>query len=352
MIRTIIILLVSFFSFYNCSPKVTRINEETHISNIVFNANNLDGKFQIIKQDVPSYPTIARKSGMEGTVVIKAIVGFDGTVDNTIIAYSSHKNFNEAALKTSKKIKFKPGQVSGKKVRFYAYIPFMFWLKPSMANKVHKNVNEELVKSASYEKNNQNLNALENYDKVIKIINNYSRQLLEWSEVYEAKYSVEELSAIKINSTIFNRDMAKVFYRKGKIYTKQDKYDLAIDSYKTAISLDSSIYSAYGSLGWTYYLNNNFEKCIEYSEKMILYNPTALFAHYNIGLALLNLGLFKEATDKYQSTTEFAKKYYLKISKGVYKDLKDVIEKDIHKEEANRILVNIFALSEQEIVEL
>lgn len=347
-----VLSILVFFFFSNCSQKNIIHDRDGYITNIVYRVGDLDDDLQVLKRDTPKYPLTAKKLGMEGIVVVKTIVGYNGNVENVSIAYGCHEKLNKEALNTAKDIKFKPGYVKGKKVKFSANIPFIFWLNPSMVKKIYDKIRAESDTCVTYEKNGDIPKALENYDKIVEIINDYSKQLLEWAEVYKAKYSQAELAAIKVNSTIFNPYKANALYRKGRIYSKQHKYDLAIDCFKTAISLDSSIYSVYGSLGWAYYLNKNYAKCIEYSEKLISQTPTALYAHYNIGLSLLNLGEVEKAKIKYQIITDFADKYYIKISEGTYKDLYDLIKKDIYKNEAEWILINIFKLSEQEIKEL
>jgi len=85
-------------------------------------------KPKIIKQVTPLYPELAKKAGIEGTVVIKVLVGIKGDVEKVEV-FKSHPLLDEAAVKAAWQCKFKPGKQRDKFVKVWMSIPFHFKLK-------------------------------------------------------------------------------------------------------------------------------------------------------------------------------------------------------------------------------
>ncbi len=83
-------------------------------------------KPKIIKQVQPEYPELARKAGIEGKVVISAVVDENGDVVKAEILSSTNSIFNEPALKAAYKYKFSPAMMKDKKVKVKVLIPFNF----------------------------------------------------------------------------------------------------------------------------------------------------------------------------------------------------------------------------------
>ncbi len=74
------------------------------------------------------YPVEAKKAGVEGRVVIQALVDENGDVIKTSVVKSLGSGCDEAALKAIKKTKFTPGMNKGKKVKAEVTIPVSFKL--------------------------------------------------------------------------------------------------------------------------------------------------------------------------------------------------------------------------------
>lgn len=74
------------------------------------------------------YPEEAKKAGVEGKVVIQALIDENGDVIKTSILKSLGSGCDEAALKAIKKTKFTPGMNKGKKVKAEVKIPISFKL--------------------------------------------------------------------------------------------------------------------------------------------------------------------------------------------------------------------------------
>ena len=77
----------------------------------------------------PKYPELARKAGIEGNTVVKALVNIDGTVmDVKILKSSGNQMLDQAALVAAKQSKFTPAKQRDKFVRVWVSIPIKFRL--------------------------------------------------------------------------------------------------------------------------------------------------------------------------------------------------------------------------------
>lgn len=88
----------------------------------------LSEKPEEIKRVNPEYPELAKKAGIEGTVVVKVLVNTKGDVEKVEVL-KSHPLLDEAAVEAAKQFKFKPGKQRDKLVKVWVSIPFNFKLK-------------------------------------------------------------------------------------------------------------------------------------------------------------------------------------------------------------------------------
>ncbi len=76
------------------------------------------------------YPEIAREAGIEGTVIVQARIGKDGTVKDTKILKGIPKTgLDEAAMDAIKATKWKPAYQRDKPVTVWISVPVVFRLK-------------------------------------------------------------------------------------------------------------------------------------------------------------------------------------------------------------------------------
>jgi len=94
----------------------------------VFEVYEVDEPPQPIVQVQPEYPEVARKAGLEGRVIVAAVVDENGNVIQASIHSSTNSIFNEAALEAAKKMKFKPARQKDIAVKVKVLIPFVFRL--------------------------------------------------------------------------------------------------------------------------------------------------------------------------------------------------------------------------------
>ena len=78
----------------------------------------------------PRYPSIARRKGYEGTVVLKVLVNPKGKVaDCRMFRSSGHSVLDEAAIRSIRNWLFEPGMRGEKKVEMWVKVPIRFQLK-------------------------------------------------------------------------------------------------------------------------------------------------------------------------------------------------------------------------------
>jgi protein TonB len=87
-----------------------------------------DAPPSLVHFEEPSYPASARRDGIEGTVMVKVVVGTDGHVVTATVLESSHEVFAQSALDAARACTFTPGEMDGKPVRCAVAIPFKYAL--------------------------------------------------------------------------------------------------------------------------------------------------------------------------------------------------------------------------------
>ncbi len=88
----------------------------------------LDNTPRARSQIEPVYPYALRREGVEGSVEVAFVVGPDGMVRSAHAVRSTHREFEEAALRAVLKWKFEPGRSNGRPVPFRMTVPLHFRL--------------------------------------------------------------------------------------------------------------------------------------------------------------------------------------------------------------------------------
>ena len=75
-------------------------------------------KLECYEKTQPYYPELARKAGIEGTVVVKIIIGTDSRIREAVILKSPGKQFgfDDAALNAVKQWRCNPAMIDGRKM--------------------------------------------------------------------------------------------------------------------------------------------------------------------------------------------------------------------------------------------
>ncbi len=84
---------------------------------------------QLIKYIPPSYPALARQAGIEGTVLLRVVVGTDGKVESASVIQSDvTPAMEKAAIAAARKFLFKPAKQRTVPVRASMAVPIRFKL--------------------------------------------------------------------------------------------------------------------------------------------------------------------------------------------------------------------------------
>lgn len=75
-----------------------------------------------------SYPEIARRMRLEGTVMVHVLVDASGKVDQAVVIQSVHPALDNAAMVAARKCRFSPARQREMKVKAWVAIPFRFKL--------------------------------------------------------------------------------------------------------------------------------------------------------------------------------------------------------------------------------
>mgnify|MGYP001545153299 CR=1 FL=1 len=83
---------------------------------------------KIVTWAKPEYPEMARRAQIEGTVIVKVLVGPDGNVKQAIVLQSVNPLLNNAAIDAAYRCKFVPGKQRNIPVKAWMALPFNFRL--------------------------------------------------------------------------------------------------------------------------------------------------------------------------------------------------------------------------------
>lgn len=78
--------------------------------------------------EVTPYPPLARKAGLEGTVVVQIVVNADGTPSDPKVMRSVAETLDKAAVEGIMQLRFRPAMQRSRAVRVYMTLPVRFRL--------------------------------------------------------------------------------------------------------------------------------------------------------------------------------------------------------------------------------
>jgi protein TonB len=81
-----------------------------------------------VEKPAPDYPEIAEMAKIEGTVVVRALVGKDGKVKRVVLAKGAHGSLDQAAMDAAQRWVFQPAMQNKQPVQVWTTIPFRFAL--------------------------------------------------------------------------------------------------------------------------------------------------------------------------------------------------------------------------------
>ena len=89
---------------------------------------------EVLTGPLPQYPELLRQAGVEGRVILEAVVDTTGRVsrDSITVVSATHPEFVAAARQALVATLFRPAVVSGRAVRVRVRIPFEFAIRKGM----------------------------------------------------------------------------------------------------------------------------------------------------------------------------------------------------------------------------
>ncbi len=92
----------------------------------IFSGKEVTTKARIVSKPEPSYTEEARRHEVVGTVVLRAVFAFDGTVRNIVVFRGLTHGLNEKAIQAARKIRFIPATKEGKPVSMWMQLEYNF----------------------------------------------------------------------------------------------------------------------------------------------------------------------------------------------------------------------------------
>jgi TonB family protein len=85
---------------------------------------------KLIRQVKPSYPEQAKAQGIEGVVVLSAVVQKDGTVGNVTVMSGAHPLLAAEAENAVRQWRYQPSRLNGEPVEIVTTLEVDFRLQP------------------------------------------------------------------------------------------------------------------------------------------------------------------------------------------------------------------------------
>ncbi len=129
----------------------------------------------------------------------------------------------------------------------------------------------------------------------IRIYIKWLNKLVEQGNLQEnLKENAIFLEALNINTETF-----ETYFSLGKLLTRENKFDLAVDAYQKAIYFKESA-EAYFELGKTVTETENFESAIAIYQKAIKLQPKSAYFYFYLAKSQVEIGNLDEAIANYQ----------------------------------------------------
>lgn len=96
-------------------------------------------------------------------------------------------------------------------------------------------------------------------------------------------------------STVVKENYADAYHNRANIYYKAGRYDLARDSYETALKYSPELYQTYISLVQVDFVEQKADLALEHSKKLVDIQPYNPQSYYVLGIVYAQLGMNEEA---------------------------------------------------------
>ncbi|SRR5258708_6106197 len=106
--------------------RLVAMNSDPNDYNRVFSGREVTQKVRVLEKPEPTYTESARKYGVEGTVVLRAVLSKEGEVTNIYVVKKLPHGLIQQALSAARKIRFTPAMKDGQPVSMYIQLEYNF----------------------------------------------------------------------------------------------------------------------------------------------------------------------------------------------------------------------------------
>jgi tetratricopeptide (TPR) repeat protein len=92
----------------------------------VFSGREVTTKARVLRKPEPQYTEAARKNGVVGTIVLRALFASDGTVKHFLVVRGLPDGLTERAISAARLIKFTPATIDGRPVSMFVQLEYNF----------------------------------------------------------------------------------------------------------------------------------------------------------------------------------------------------------------------------------
>jgi TonB family protein len=327
------------------------------------------------------YPSLAKRAGIEGRVIVRSLIGTDGKTVKSEILESPNEWFNETALDAVAKATAQPAMYKGNPIAVWTLIPITFLLGTSgstyhpptehllnyltmlIATSEQNKPANLYSRGLAYYKNRQRDNAKSDFQRACELAPS-----VQWKPYSEA--GKEEIAAIQIKTT----DAASLT-RRGELLLDYD-LEQALADINAAIKADSNYLYAYAArtsvythkgmcaeaaqdaqkasrvfpetpgflteLSRCYYERENYKQALLSSTRAVELAPSFASARYIAALAILRMADTNEkALDSYKEAYRMDDQDEELRSQAIL-DLQNLVKRNIRAKEAREILQEVF----------
>lgn len=327
------------------------------------------------------YPKLAQRAGVEGQVIVRALVGVDGTMSRIEILESPNEWFNQAALDAVEKATARPAIKDGTPIPCWTLLPIGFrlhtpgrsfhppaeklinYLTLLISTNEHDKPANLYSRGLVYYKSRQKDNAESDFQRASQLAPS-----VHWKPYSDI--GKEEIASIQARST----DAASLT-RRGELFLEYDLQQ-ALADVNAAIKADSNYLYAYAArasiyirkgmcaeavrdmkksssiapetpalladLSRCYYERKDYKQALLSSTRAIELAPSFAPARYIAALAILRMDdTYKKALDVYKETYSLDGHDESLRTQAVL-DLQNLIKQNIRSDEAKKILKEVF----------
>jgi periplasmic protein TonB len=92
----------------------------------VFSGKDVTAKVRVLEKREPTYTEAARRAGVSGTVMLRAVFASDGSVKNVFVSRALPFGLTAQAVEAAKRIQFTPANKDGKPVSMWLELQYNF----------------------------------------------------------------------------------------------------------------------------------------------------------------------------------------------------------------------------------